>query len=64
MEELYKMSYKVWLIALLLLLACAPKKDVRVPEQTPVEFVRYEDIDFPEDEDLEDLPEAGEDEDG
>tara|TARA_R100001082_G_scaffold98426_1_gene66707 strand:- start:3294 stop:3494 length:201 start_codon:yes stop_codon:yes gene_type:complete len=60
MEKLYKMNYKLWLIVLLLLLACAPKKEVRVPEQTPVEFIRYEEIDFPDDEELEDLPEAGE----
>ena len=55
------MNYKMWLIVLLLLLACAPKKDVRVPEQAPAQHNRYEEIDFPEDDELEDLPEAGED---
>lgn len=54
------MNYKIWLIILLLLLACTPKKK-QTTEQLPVnEFNRYEDIDFPEDEELEDLPEAGE----
>jgi len=60
MENLYKMNYKLWLILLLLLLACGSKKKQMIEQPPAEQFNRYEEIDFPEDEELEDLPEAGE----
>lgn len=58
------MNYRLWLfIIVLLALACGPKSKTIEPTSVP-EFERYEydEIGFPEDEEIEemeDLPEAG-----